>query len=59
MQKVQVEVELSDEHYRDIAQEAERRQVSVSSLVQLMTQELVRELEQEERDGTDCPVQMS
>ena len=57
MPKVSVEVELSDEHYREIAHEAERRRVTVRSLVQQMTQELVRELEQEERDGTDHPIE--
>jgi hypothetical protein len=59
MPKVRVEVELTEDHYRDMTQEAERRQVTVQSLVQQMTQELVRELEQEEQDGTDHPVQMS
>ena len=56
MPKVKVEVELTEDHYRDMTQEAERRRVTVQSLVQQMTQELVRELEQEERDGTDHPV---
>jgi hypothetical protein len=56
MPKVKVEVELTEDHYRDMTQEAERRHVSVQSLVQQMTQELVRELEQEEQDGTDHPV---
>ncbi len=44
MPKVKVEVELTDDHYRDMTQEAERRHVTVQSLVQQMTQELVREL---------------
>jgi hypothetical protein len=56
MPKVTVDVELSDEHYRCIVNEAERRHVTVQSLVQQMTQELVLELEQEERDGTDHPI---
>lgn len=53
MPKVRVEVELSDDHYREFLHEAERRGVTVESLVQQMAQELLRELEQEERDGTD------
>jgi hypothetical protein len=56
MPKVTVEVELSEEHYRNIVGEAERRHVTVRSLVQQMTQGLVRELEEEERDGTDHPI---
>ena len=56
MPKVKVEVELTEDHYRDMTLEAERRHVTVQSLVQQMTQELVRELEQEEQDGTDHPV---
>jgi len=52
MPKVNVEVELSDEHYRCFVDEAERRHVTIQCLVQQMTQELVRELEQEERDGS-------
>ena len=49
MPKVTVEVELTEEHYRSIVSESERRRVSIESLVQQMTQELVRELELEER----------
>ena len=56
MPKVTVNVELSEEHYRSIVGESERRKVSVESLVQTMTQQLVRELEEEERNGTDHPV---
>ena len=56
MPKVTVDVELSEEHYREIVSESERRHVTVKSLVEQMTQELVRELEQEERDGTDHPI---
>jgi hypothetical protein len=56
MHKVRVCVELSDEHFRSFKHEAERRGVSVESLVQQMAQELVRELEQEEREGTDHPI---
>ena len=41
MPKVTVEVDLSEEHYRDIVGEAERRQVTVQSLVEQMTQEIL------------------
>jgi hypothetical protein len=58
MPKVSVEVELTEEHYRSFVAEAERRGVTVQSLVQQMTQELVRELEQEEREGTDHPIEI-
>jgi hypothetical protein len=58
MPKVRVEVELTEEHYRSFVAEAERRGVTVQSLVQQMTQELVRELEQEEREGTDHPIEI-
>lgn len=56
MPKVTVDVELSPEHYRCIVGEAERRHVTVRSLVQQMTQALIRELEEEDRDGTDHPI---
>jgi len=59
MPKVTVDVELSEEHYRNIVNESERRKVTVESLVQEMTQALVRELEDEERDGTDHPILIS
>lgn len=59
MHEVRVCVKLSDEHYRCFENEARRRGVSVESLVQQMTQALVSELEQEEREGTDHPIQMS
>lgn len=56
MRKVRVCVDISDEHYRCFRHEAERRGVSVESLVQQMTQELVREFEREEEEGTDHPI---
>jgi hypothetical protein len=59
MPKVTVDVELSEEHYRNIVNESERRKVTVESLVQEMTQALVLELEDEERDGTDHPILIS
>jgi hypothetical protein len=53
MPEVRVSLELTDEHYRDFVNEAKRRGVSVESLVQQMAQQLVLELELEEREGTD------
>jgi hypothetical protein len=59
MPQVRVCVELTEEHYRNLASEAERRGVSVESLVQQMTQRLVEELEEEEREGTDHAISTS
>ena len=56
MPQVRVDVELSEEHYRSFQAEARRRGVTVESLVQQMTQQLVLELEDEEREGTDHPI---
>lgn len=56
MPQVRVNVELSDEHYRSFQNEARRRGVTIESLVQQMTQQLVLELEDEERRGTDHPI---
>jgi hypothetical protein len=56
MPSVRVDVELSEEHYREFQQEAKRRGVTIESLVQQMTQALVLELEDEEREGTDHPI---
>ena len=59
MTKVKITVELEDAHYRSLVFEAERRGVSVESLVERMTQRLVRELEEAERSGTDHPISTS
>jgi len=56
MPKVKVEVELSEEHYRSLVNESERRKVPVERLVQAMTQQLVSELEEIEREGTENTV---
>jgi hypothetical protein len=56
MPRVRVDVELSEEHYRSFEAEARRRGVTIESLVQQMTQQLVQELEHEEREGTDHPI---
>jgi len=57
--KVKITVELEDAHYRSLVFEAERRGVSVESLVEQMTQRLVRKLEEAERLGTDHPISTS
>jgi len=57
--KVRVCVELEDAHYRSLASEAERRGVTVESLVERMAQQLIAELEAEERAGTDHPISTS
>ncbi len=59
MPRVRVDVDLSEEHFHDFEREAKRRGVTVESLVQQMTQALVVELEDEERDGTDHPISPS
>ena len=56
MTKVKICVDLPDEHYRLFESEAKRRGVAVESLVEQCVAELVRELEQEEHDGTDHPI---
>ena len=56
MPSVRVSVELSETHYHGFQEEAKRRGVTVESLVEQMTQALVLELEQEEREGTDHPI---
>jgi len=57
--KVKITVELEDAHYRSLVFEAERRGVPVETLVQQMTQRLVRKLEEAERLGTDHPISTS
>ena len=56
MTKVRVSVELADGHYRSLVSEAKRRGVSVESLIERMTQQLILELEDEERVGPDHPI---
>ena len=59
MAKVNITVELEDAHYRSLVFEAERKGVPVESLVEQMTQRLVRKLEEAERSGTDHPISTS
>jgi hypothetical protein len=54
MHSVRVSAELSDEMFHAYEGEATRRGVSVESLIQQTVNCLLQELEQEEREGTDC-----
>ena len=56
MPVVRVNVELTDDHYRSLRDEAERRGVTLESLVEQMTQNLVLELEEEQQAGGDHPI---
>ncbi|HXI02442.1 MAG TPA: hypothetical protein VNI57_04625 [Candidatus Saccharimonadales bacterium] len=53
MPKLQVWAELSEETYRAYRGEALRRGVPVETLVEQTINELLRELESDEKDGTD------
>jgi hypothetical protein len=59
MAKVNISIELEDAHYRSLVFEAKRKGVPVESLVEQMTQRLVRKLEEAERSGTDHPISTS
>jgi hypothetical protein len=52
MRKVQVWAELTDEHYHAYEAEAKRRGVTVEELVQQTVNCLLRELEEEEDEGS-------
>jgi hypothetical protein len=56
MKKVRVCVELTDSDYRAYEAEAKRRGVSVENLLEQTVAGLLRELEQEQREGTDHPI---
>lgn len=56
MKKVHVWAELSEESFRAYDGEARRRGVKVEQLVEQTVNELLRELESEEREGTDHPI---
>lgn len=55
MPKIHIEAELSEENLRAYEGEARRQGVPVETLVQQTVNVLLRELEQEERDG-GCPM---
>ena len=56
MPRVQVDVEISAEHYRHLESEARRAGVSVRNLVQRFTQQLVTEEEERQRSDDDHPI---
>lgn len=55
MPKIRIEAEITEEHLRAYEDEARREGVSVETLVEKTVNVLLRELEQEEKDG-DCPM---
>lgn len=55
MPKIRIEAELSEENLRAYQGEARRQGVPVETLVQQTVNVLLKELEQEERDG-ECPM---
>ena len=56
MPTVRICVDITDEHYRAYQDEAQRRGVNVEELVRQMVQGLVKELDRDEREGTDHPI---
>ncbi len=56
MTKVEIRIELAREIYVGYQREAERRGVTVESLVEQTVNGLLKELQREEEDGTDHPI---
>ncbi len=56
MTKVEIRIELAREIYVGYQREAERRGVTVESLVEQTVNGLLRELQLEEEEGTDHPI---
>lgn len=56
MTKVKICVELPDQDFRLFAAEAVRRGVTPESLVEECVAGLIRELDRDEREGTDHPI---
>jgi hypothetical protein len=56
MAKVRVWADLSEETFRAYTCEAQRRGVDVEALVEQTVNTLLRELEEQIRDGTDHPI---
>ena len=54
MPKIRIDAEISEEHLRAYESEARRQGVPVEQLVEKTVNELLQELEQEEKDG-GCP----
>lgn len=59
MPKIKVDAELSEQHLHAYQAEARRRGVSVESLVEQTVNELMRELEREEREEGDQTLSVS
>jgi len=58
MPKVHVWAQISEEHLRQLQDEAERRKVPVETLVELTVNKLIEECERAQEDGTDHPIVM-
>lgn len=56
MTKVKICVDLPDADFRLFAAEAKRRGVTPESLVEACVAGLIRELDRDEREGTDHPI---
>jgi len=56
MTKVQICVDLTEQDYRKYEREAERRGVTVESLLEQTIRALLEEVHQEEAEGTDHPI---
>ncbi len=56
MPKIQIWIELSEEHLRRVTDSAERREVPVEELLELTVNRLIEENERDARDGTDQPI---
>ena len=56
MRTVRVCVEIPEDRYRAYEGEAERRGTTVECLVEQVVDGLLKELDREEREGTDHPI---
>jgi hypothetical protein len=59
MKRIRVWVTVPDERFRAYEDEAKRRGVTVESLVEQTVEVLLREEEEEIREGTDHPIIIS
>jgi len=56
MRKVEIHVELDDSRFNAYESEARRRGVAMKQLVEQTVNNLMREMEREELEGTDHPI---
>ncbi len=56
MKKVRISIDLEEDEYASFASEASRRGLTVETLLERTVLGLLREMEQEEKDGTDRPI---